>query len=298
MQISTRVGRFRADILACTGFLCLAIPSGRSQTSAPPPPAEQIGNAPEVLFTAQELRDHQQQLLKAIDRVRQDAERNLQRYAAAVDLVRRDTDLSLQRYAGALDVKLDLFQQAFAVARERELQALRSSNRFVLTIASLIVGLLLVEMLFLTWLGVRSVNRLRTRMSAWLSELSPSPEAAALPGANAAHPINGHLIQETTLRLQTAIERLELRLLCLEQTAARVPTASKSAVIGTPNVQSSRRSPAARAEKHPGVALALGDGESLILLPHDQRAARFRSCRNILQKLRKKLHLPRIAKTH
>jgi len=120
------------------------------------------------------MQEQHQQLLKAIDLVRRDTDVNLQRYTTAVDRVRRDTAVSLQRYAAAVDVKLDLLKQDFAAERERVLQTLRSSNRFALMTASIIVGFLLLEILFLGWISVRAVHRLATRMSAWLSEHSQS----------------------------------------------------------------------------------------------------------------------------
>jgi hypothetical protein len=277
------------------------MPSAWPQTNthpnaAAPATEEGSGKSLEVQFSPQQLQEQLQQLLKAIDRVREDAAVNLQRSAAAVDFIRRDTEVSLQRYAAAVDVKLDLFNQAFVAARERELQAVHSSNRFALTTASIMVAVLLLEILFLAWISVRSVNRLAARMSAWLAEHSPE---APLLGANAAHLLTGNMIEQTNLRLQKAIARLEQRFLDLEHAANRFPApANRPVESGTSNTQANSKLTPPKSAKAPGVSLSLGEGESLIFLPHDQKVPPLRTHRNILQKLRKKFLLARIAKSH
>src|SRR6266516_1994625 len=171
MRIRIQVGLFGAGTIACASFVCLSTAMGGSQTSSPPNGAETL--------TPQQLQEQQQQLLKAVDGIRQDTQVHLQRYATAVDRIRKETDASLKRFTATVDGTLDRLNRAVASERERALQTLRNSNRFALTTASIIVGLLLLEILFLGWLSGRAVNRLATRMSGWISEQSSFSGAAA-----------------------------------------------------------------------------------------------------------------------
>ena len=278
---------------------------GGSQTNPPPNGAEPSSvekgwKSPEVLLTPQQLQEQHQQLLKAVDLIRQDTQVHLQRYATAVDRIRKDTDASLKRFTTAVDGKLDRLNRAVASERERDLQTMRNSNRFALTTASIIVGLLLLEILFLAWISGRAVNRLATQISSWVSEQSSF--SGAVVATDAAHPLTGNMVEETGLRLQNTIERLEQRLLALEQTTDRFPTT----LTTSPDAQESIASTAqirsnplpSKPGKASGVALALGQGESLIFLPHERGITPLGTCRNFLQKLRKRLHLARIAKSH
>src|SRR6266516_4724080 len=187
MRIRMQVGLFGAVTVACASFLCLSTAMGGSQTSSPPNGAEPSSvekglKSPEVLLTPQQLQEQHQQLLKAIDVIRQDTQVHLQRYATAVDRIRKDTDASLKRFITAVDGKLDRLNRVIASERERELQTMRNSNRFALTAASIIIGLLLLELLFIARISGRAVNRLATRMSGWISEQSSFSGAVAVVG--------------------------------------------------------------------------------------------------------------------
>jgi hypothetical protein len=302
-----QVGLFGAGTVACASFLCLSTATGGSQTSSPPNEAEPSSvekgwKSSEVLLTPQQLQEQHQQLLKAVDVIRQETQVHLQRYATAVDRIRKDTEASLKRFTSAVDGKLDRLNRAVASERERDLQTLRNSNRFALTTASIIVGFLLLEILFLAWLSVRAVNRLATRMSTWISEHSSYSGAVAVVGMEAAHPLTGNLVQETSLRLQNAIERVEQRLLDLEHTASRFQTTLTASPAAQRSIASSAQFGSnplpAKAGKGSGVSLALGQGESLILLPHERGITPLRTYRNFLQKLRKRFQQARIAKSH
>ncbi|HYV28903.1 MAG TPA: hypothetical protein VFA77_15315 [Candidatus Eisenbacteria bacterium] len=307
MRIPTQVRLFEAGTLAFAGFLCLSAAVGWSQTN---PPAkgtdstteEKSWKSQEALPLPQQLQEQHQQLLKAIDLIRQDAEVNVQRYAVPVDRIRQETEQSLQRFVTAVDGKLDFLNGAFITERERELQSLRRSNRFALTIASVIVGVLLLEIFVVAWMSVRAANRLAVRISAWVCGQSPYPGTPVGPGGNAARLMTGSLVEETNWRLQNALERLERCLLDLEGTASRFQTAvnrspSKLALQASES-QSSSKLPPAKPAKPPGVSLALGHGESLILLPHEKGVASFHSYRSLLQKLRKRCQLAWAAKGH
>ena len=303
MQIRTQTGLF--STLVCASIVCLSTALGRSQTNSPPTtveplPVEKGSKSPEVLLIPQQLQEQHQELLKAVDLIRQDTQAHLQRYATAVDRIRKDTDASLKRFTTEVDGKLDRLNRSVASERERDLQTLHNSNRFALTTASIIVALLLVEILCLAWISGRAVNRLATRMSTWIDEQSSFPGATAVVGIHAAHPLTGNLAEESSLRLQNAIERVEQRLLDLEHTTSRFqttlapsPTAHVS-IASSPQFRSSMTP--AKPGKASGVSLTVGQGESLIFLPHERGITPLHTYRNFLQKLRKRFQPARIAK--
>jgi hypothetical protein len=278
-----------------------------AQTNLPPSGADSSSlekgwKSPEVLLTTQQLQEQQQQLLKAVDLIRQETQVHLQRHAIAVDRIRKDTDASLKRFTTAVEGQLDHLNWSVALERESGLQTLRDSNRFALTAASIIVGLLLLEIMFLAWSSGRAVNRLAARISGWISEQSAYPGAAVILGTDAAHPLAGNMIDETGLRFQSAIERLEQRLLDLEHTTSR----SKSTLNSSPAAQASlAAAPQYRSNPFPtkpakasSVSLAIGQGESLIFLPHEREITPLDTYHSFLQKLRKRFQPARIAKIH
>jgi len=304
MRIRTQAGHFGNLIRA--SIFCLATAIGRSQTSAPsngvePLSVERSSKSTEILLSPQQLQEQHQELLKAVDLIRQDAQGHLQRNVAAVERIRKDTDASLKRFTTAVDGKLDSLNRAVASERERDLQTMRNSNRFALTTAAILVGLLLLEILFLAWLSVRAVNRLATRMSTWIAEQSPFPGGAVVR-IDTTHPLAGNHVEETSLRLQNAIERVEQRLLDLEHTTSRfqstlaTPPAAQVSITSTAQFRSNP--PQAKPGKASGVSLTVGHGESLIFLPHENGVDRLHPYRNLLQKLRKRFRPVRIAKSH
>jgi hypothetical protein len=305
MRIRTHAGLF--DTLVCASIFCLATESGVSQTNSAPNGAdastvEKSAKSTEVLLTPQQLQEQHQQLLKAVDLIRQDTQSQLQRYGSAVDRIRKDTDASLKRFASAMDGKLDSLNQSVTSERERDLQTLRNSNRFALTVAGILVGLLVLEILFLAWLSVRAVNRLATRMSNWIAEQSVFPGPATVVRIDEAHAHSSNLIEESSSRLQNAIERVEQRLLDLEHAASRfqtslaTPSAAQVSTVLTPQFRSNPTR--AKTGKASGVSLTVGQGESLMLLPHESGIDRLHSYRSFMQKLRKRFQPERIAKSH
>jgi len=304
MRIRTQVGLF--ETLVCASILCLSTELSGSQTNSLPNGAEPLSvekgwKIPEVLLTSQQLQEQHQQLLKAIDLIRQDTQGHLQRSATAVDRIRKDTDASLKRFATAVDGKLDRLNRAITFERSRDLQTMRDSNRFALTAASILVGLLLVEILFLAWLSVRAVNRLATRMSTWISEQSSFPGSATVVRIDTTRPLAGNLVDESSLRLQNAIERVEQRLLDLEHTTNRFQTTlatppTAQASIGS-TAQFRSNPPQAKPGKAAGVSLTVGQGASLIFLPHESEITPLHTYREFLQKLRKRFQPAKIAKS-
>ena len=236
----------------------------------------------ELLLLPRHLQDQHQQLLRTVEGIR------------------RETKGELQRHTAAIDLKVGALSQAFVSESRRELEALYSFKRFALTTASVVAGVLFLEILFLAWISVRAVNRLASRVTVWLSEQTSFTSTTAVLGVSGADLFPGNLIEETNLRLQNSIDQLSRRLLELEETATRFHTAViKPPPVPTLTAPSPQPPPLApRPRKASGVALTVGDGESLIFLPHDKDIARLRTCRTIIQKLRRTFHLVGIVKSH
>jgi len=290
MRIRRPVGHF--SILTFTAFLWLATGVVRSQTG---PPAQATESA--SVASPQLLRDQHAELIRAIELIRRDADTNLQRYAAGIERIRKETEASLRRLAAGMDTKVELLTQAFASERERELQVLQESNRFALASAGIMTGLLLLGIVFVGWISVRAVNRLAGNMAR--PERSTSALKPAALESQAALQLTGTTVQETRMRLQNAIDRLERRLLDLEQTANPFPAAAQTTPLSaarTPVLPSGSKSTAVRLAKTTGVSLTLGEGESLIFLPHENGDDRFRTWRSFRQKMSKWLPLARDAK--
>ena len=285
-------------------MLCPPIPNVWSQTNSSlngvePVSGDKNSKSSEVLLTPQKLQEQNQQLLKAIELIRQDTQLHLQRYATAVDRIRKDTDASLKRFSVAVDGKLDRLNRTVASEREHDLQTLSHSSRSTLTIASVVVALLLFEILLLAWFSVRAVNRVATQVSTWISQQPSYDGAAALVGTEA-RALTGNRPEKTGLRLQYAIERLEQRLLDLEHATSRVPTTLSAPPVAQVTIASAThlRSHAVPAKpgKASGVSLAVGQGESLIFLPHEQEITPLHNYRNLLQKLRRRFQPERLTK--
>jgi len=302
MRIRTHAGLF--GILVCVSILCPPIPKVWSQTNSSlngvePASGERNSRSTEVLLTPQQLQEQHQQLLKAIELIRQDTQVHLQRFATAVDRIRKDTDASLKRFTVAVDGKLDRLNRTVASEREHDLQTLSNSSRFTLTIAAVVVGLLLFDILLLAWFSVRAVNRVATQVSTWISQ-QPSYDGASAVVGMETHALTGNRAEKTSLRLQYAIERLEQRLLDLEHATNRIPTTLSAPPVAQVAIASAThlRSHVVSSKpgKASGVSLAVGQGESLIFLPHEQEITPLHRYRNVLQKLRKRFQPERVTK--
>jgi len=302
--IQARIGL--SGILKGAIYLCLLTSSGWSETNSASnggaaTPADKVATAPETLVWAQQLQEQYQQLLQAIDLIRREAELDHQRYSLAVDRIRKDTEFSLQRYAGASDVKIDRLARTFSAERERELEALRRSNRFALISASIVVGILLLELLFVAWISIRAVNRLAARISGGNAGQSPGfiGDLAEWEMKVARFATAG-IAGETSLRLENAIDRLERRLLDLEQIASRPAVATRESaatLVSKASVPQPGSHPSAALHgKHSGVSLTVGAGESLIFLPHEKGVAKFPTAGHFLAKLWKRMQPARMAK--
>jgi tetratricopeptide (TPR) repeat protein len=110
-------------------------------------------------------------------------------------------------------------EENLASQRASELKVIQNSNRLVLVVAGTSLGIGLVAMLLLAWLQWRIVRQL-AEFSDASAGVVPFGGGRALPAGRAELQVaEGGAAHQSSARLLSAIERLERRILDLEQTA-------------------------------------------------------------------------------
>ncbi len=136
----------------------------------------------------------------------------------ALEQNRKEAQDAAVRNAEELGARLRSIETALAAQRARELEAMQSSNRVMLTVAGTFAAIGFLAMLLMAYFQWRTVSGL-----AQISSTLPSMRALELaPGLGAA---DGHLLAAgpaalSSQRLLGTLEALEKRLLQLEHTTA------------------------------------------------------------------------------
>src|SRR5262249_27512306 len=141
--------------------------------------------------------------------------------------------------------RLEAIEKALSAQRARELDAMQSSNRVMLTVAGTFAAVGFVAMLLMAYFQWRTVHGLAEVSAAMPAgrALGQSPAVAAL-GTGEAHLLTVGPAAQSNLRLLGSLEQLEKRIYELEHT----PHAAleEGAALGTnDNGQSVARSDAA-----------------------------------------------------
>jgi tetratricopeptide (TPR) repeat protein len=196
----------------------------------------------------------------------------------AIEQVRHEAEAAARRNDEAIAAKLLLIEQALAAQREREVESLRSSNRFTLIIIGVFAGIVMLGMLVIADFLLRAVNRVAEAATAF-------PAAHGLvPAAGAATAALGPLTTDESARqisgrFLSVIERLERRVNELEGAAGhrRLAPAGNGAaghaepagLDARPGTETAPTAEAALpAEKSARISMLLSKGQSL--LNHDQ----------------------------
>ena len=137
----------------------------------------------------------------------------------AIEQTRLENSTAARTNSEALAGRLELIEKSLAQAREQQADAMRNSNRTMLTLAGIFVGVGFLTLLFMAFFQLRGMNR--------LAEI-----ATGLPGGNALGPApfaalgagDGRLLASggdspRSSRLHGVIERLEQRIEELEGAA-------------------------------------------------------------------------------
>jgi tetratricopeptide (TPR) repeat protein len=192
----------------------------------------------------------------------------------AIDQLRREFEQNASRNSDAINAGLSLIEPTLNRIQERQMEALRSTNRTILMVAGIFAVIGFLGLVFISLLLVRAIGR--------FSEMAVIGSPRALLGAGAGHPLSaigtGEMlpvrapaVEQATGRFQGAIEQLQRRIQELEQSlhvAASVPHAHAGPPMGeittgASNIQPLLSVPAAPVtEVAGGGASAAGAGEA------------------------------------
>ncbi len=174
-----------------------------------------------------------------------------------------------QRNSENLSERLRLIEQSLDLRRQQELDAVHSSNRFVLTLAVIFAIAGFLSMIVAGWFQLRAMNRIAemaaTLPSAHLLGHSSLPGAL---GAGERQLIAENPAEQASARLRAVLDRLEKRVRELEQTAethrGQESASSESAPGSASNGTNSSR------VDH--LTLLLGKGQALLNLNQPEKA--------------------------
>lgn len=191
--------------LAFTGFGAdpepAAAPSANSTNQAP-------SEAQQAWRSYLELQDQLRSAMLAIDQARKDAEEAARRSAEALAerLKALEAAVTSQR----------ILEQAYASQRERDLNAMLSTNRSLLIVAGVLAVVSMLAMFCTVWFQMRALNRLAEISTIHRDTMLLShPPYAALPQAEHFHPPLAS-VEPSSKRLLGLVEQMEKRLQELE----------------------------------------------------------------------------------
>jgi len=176
----------------------------------------------------------------------------------AIEQTRLENSQAARTNADALAARLELIEKSLAQAREQQMEASRHSNRTMLTMAGIFVGVGFLTLLFMAFFQLRGMNRL-----AEIATGIPGGQFPAVLGGGETRLIGPAGGAETS-RLHGVISRLEQRIEELEGAAHAAPVANHNG----------ERHPAIldvhSADSH--VTVLLGKGQALLNLGQAERA--------------------------
>ena len=194
---------------------------------------------------------------------------------------RQETEASARRNAETVATRLTMLEQTFTSQREREMDLIQNSNRFILFATVTFGALGLLTLLFISWFWFRALNRFTQAAAALPAAprgLESRPAASALIAGNSSLAGVGSL-DSPGPRLLGAIERLEKQVCELESVSRTPPLPSGNKMKGeasddgdgTSADTDSRQDPA-QVERQERISLMLGKGQTLLNLEQPQEA--------------------------
>jgi len=197
---------FQAGLFAQTD---LTVPAATSQTDA-----SQTSNAPESAVNPDVIQ-------QAIERLRHEAE---PAPTQTFESMSTSSNLVAAPNPEAIEGRLSLVEQTLKLQHETELEALHSSNQTLLLGAGILAGVVLIAVLCGVLVLTRALNRfagLATRLRA--AAVEGDGQSLALAAGDALSPGAFSHAEEINSRFLDAVERLERRILDLEQTSGELP---------------------------------------------------------------------------
>jgi hypothetical protein len=238
-------GLIEAGLAACITSFCLAPLPAASQVSSNQPAAS---NAMADAAAVERIQQQQAALVRAVERIHQESQAALDRY----------TDTVLAQF--------NLLQDSFAAQQASDLDAAERLNRFTRNAVFTMIGTVVLSILVLAWIPLWATNR----MTKKIIEVGRGRNQLAHGPAS---------LGPEVLQIESALGRLEQRLLSLETESHHV-AAPAAAVVGEPRLVQ-------KASFTPRVALALSEGSAIVFLPHEIDTPRFGGLRRQLARLRK-----------
>lgn len=192
----------------------------------------------------------------------------------AIERTRQDSEAAAARNAEAWSNRLAFIEQSLNAQRERELEAMQSSNRTMLVAVGTFAGLGFIAMLFTSWLQWRAANRLSEMAASSHMTRSLIP-GFTMPPLGVGDLQSAELNAPTNLRLLDAIGQLEKLVRALEHTAA--PPLNDSPSAEGQHVSNGDKTVATPENGDPSdktarVTLLLGKGQSLLNLNETEDA--------------------------
>jgi len=181
--------------------------------------------------------------------------------------------------ARAFSNRLQAIEQTLALQRAQELEAMQSSNRAMLTVSLLVLGLGFLAMLFMAYFQWRTINRLAEISAALpVAHALGAGSAVAALGPGDATVVTVGPAQQSSQRLLGALERLEKRIYQLEHTPVpplhEGPSPTQADPAASPASATAAAAPpdAADAPDAARVTMLLGKGQSLLNLDKAEEA--------------------------
>lgn len=171
---------------------------------------------------------------------------------------RQETEAMAAQNAALISAKLEAIEKTLAAQRDKEFEAVQSSNRLLLIVGGSLAGLSFVALLLTAYLQWRSVNRL-----AEFAAMLPVSRKALPAGESVEAPmINTTSAAESNARLFGALSELEKRIHELENTA-RTPLTEKNAGAESPIASSPETEEAPAKTESNGVDSTSSNGETI-----------------------------------
>lgn len=197
----------------------------------------------------------------------------------AIEQARVENTVAARTNADALAARLELMEKALDRQRGEHAEALRGSNRTLLTLAGVFVGVGFLTLLLMAFFQLRGMNRLAEIATGM--PVGPGLASAALTAGGEARLLGPGGPAPETSRLLGVIDRLERRIAELEgsaRPAGAMPGIAAGATIDVTPAGQDRRSvpmPSAGGDTGVGqVAMWLGKGQTLLNLGQHEGALR------------------------
>jgi hypothetical protein len=186
----------------------------------------------------------------------------------ALDLIRRDTELALHQNASAISNQLAQLSIALVNHSERQFELMRATEKRSLRVTLFILGVVLLAGAAIVWLAARALigatRKLQTAagIPAITGEGVPSQLPWELPNL---------LLDQAASAYAAALGDVEKRLMALEQRQPQNGAETIEAIPESRDATQAVRNAAvpSKARQVPRLAMALGDGEAILFLPHD-----------------------------